>query len=235
MSLSRAFNAAAEILMNALHLPFMTVLVEFSELEIYITNFPRDVTIGSTTYVGTHATDDEFALKVKGISENLKFEAPSATIDISSLEGVWQARFLNDTIRDNLVTIKIAYVDTTDGSVKESGWSVTFRCDMDSADEDVVSLRLASGDAAKGEEYPKNTNQDYACQNVLSRGRCYYRQAPGAAVSLLTCDHGYDTPNGCKTHFPDITHPITGDTIPQPKPFNGNISHIDRDFILRGP
>ncbi len=228
----RAFTSAIQTIFAALQLPMMSVIVSIPDLSLHLTNLPRSVTVDGQVYTGAKAGAEQWTLVAKGLGENLKFEGTSAVLEINSLLGAMQTRMINDNFRGVNVTISVIYMSGL--TAIASGWATTWRCDVDTGDEDQVTIRLASSDATTGEEYPRNTNQDYACPYTLSLGYCTFRWSsalPGVAVK---CDHGYDTPNGCKIHHPDIIDPLTLLTIPQSKPFGGRISHIDEGLLLVG-
>lgn len=229
----RPFISAVKTLLDALNLPMLRVCLTFRDLGITITNSPKDIVLDGVTYSGAQATANDWSFTLHGLSENLKFETPTATLRIDGLDGLQQSRFLLDQFRGDRVTVRIVYVDSN-WDWQDLGWVTTFDVDVDQADGTGVTLRLSSSDVATGEEVPRRTTGEYGCQHILSQGYCIFRWGSHRPVALKLCDHGYDSDNGCKAHFPDVVDPLTGTTIPQAKPYGGFLGGLDQQLVLGG-
>jgi len=220
-------------LLNLLKVPSLAVLVEFNTLGVRLVNIPAGLTFGGKTYTAA-------VLKCDGFGENLLWEAPSATLEIASLDGTQQARFLNDSFRGDTVTLTVLYA--SGGSWLSTGWSSTYTADAETCSANSVVIRLASMDAVQGTEVPRRTTQEHGCQHDFMRGGCHFRWYTGLSIALKECDKGYDTPNGCKAHFPDLGlatgrpwEPTSaGARIAQPKPYGGFLGAVDHRLVLGG-
>lgn len=208
--------------------------MEFNALGLRLTNWPRNLTFNNKTYTGARATANKFILKAEGLSENLKFEAPSAVIDIKSLNGWAQKHFFKDEFRGDTVTITLLY--HSGNSFLETGWVTTFACDAEEVNADEVRIRLSSIDAVTGTEVPRRTTQEEGCQNDFqvfdAFGGCTFIWIEGIhAAALRTCSKIYDGENGCIDHFPDVVDPVTGLTVSRPKPYGAFLGSVDHRLV----
>lgn len=228
--MSRGLSTTVKALLSAFRLPRMVILVEFNTLGLRLTNWPRSITINSKTYTGARASANKFVLRASGLGENLDFEAPSAVLEIHSLNGWAQAYFFSDSFRGDTVTISLLYI--SGNSFLETGWTTTYACDAEEVTADVVKIRLASIDAVAGVEAPQRMTQEEGCQFDFQVGGCTFRFVQGVhAAALAKCSKSYDGPNGCKDHFPDVTDPDTGTAIPRPKPYGAFLGSIDHRLV----
>lgn len=240
--MARTFTTLVKSLLAATGVPALIIGVEFRDLGLKLTNWPRDFTADGRTYTGGRG-DHPFTLELDGLSESLEWDAPTAVLKIESLDGYFTSLFFSDSFREDQVTVRVFYLDGSTPTA--TGWVSTYTCDMDEADAQHVSLRLAAADAVLGTEIPRRTTQEGGCQHDFQRGMCSYRWAAGASTALKRCDHGYDTPNGCKAHFPDLclehqtawnasVCPGLGHTrVVQPKPYGGFLGSVDQTIVRR--
>ena len=222
----KSFSAALQALLAAAGAdtePDMALLVSLPTLSLRYTNKPYDITYGGSTYTS-------LVMVAEGISENFLTEAPAARLKLASLDGTQQGRFFLDRFRGT--TVATTVVAWSSGAWAEVD-ARTWMCDADQTDSTEVTIRLSSSDAVEGTEVPRRATQEAGCQRDLSIGACPYRGV------LTTCDKGFNTPNGCDAHFPDLcletgrafttADASAGRTrIVQPKPygaFRGGLSH----------
>lgn len=229
--MSRGLLTLAKTALSMRGLPPLLVAVSIPGIPLYLTNWVKSLTIGSQVFTG--AGPGKFVLSIDGLGENTKFEAPAASLQIKETAGTWHGYFWNNTLRGKRVTIAIYYFDTS-GTLTATGYTATYVIDADQVDFEGVTMRLAAADAVTGTEYPKRTTQRHACEHAFMGPECGYRHPAGASSTLLTCDHGYNTPNGCVQHWPDLIDPVSGDAIIQPKPFSGPRSGLDHALVLGG-
>jgi len=218
--MSRTLAAGVEAILAAFGIEGVIVAASFATSGINVTNAPRDVTVGTTTYTGVGSR----GLAAAGIGESLLAEVPQGDLTISSIAFGYHANVFADLLRGDKVTIKLLY--SAGGAWAVTGWSSTYTVDTDGASPDAVQVRLVSADAAIGTALPRRTTHEYGCQHNYKRGGCPYRGA------LPTCDKGYDTPNGCAVHFPVLTTSFS-QTVPQSKPYGALIGHMDRTLVQR--
>jgi len=231
---SRGLSTAVLSLLDAFSLPRMIVLFEFETLGLRITNFPRSLTFENDVYTGGKAAADEFTVKALGMSENLNFEAPSAVIEIGSVNGWAQALFFADSFREDTCIVTLLY--STGSGFLSTGWRTRFKCDAEECNAANVRIRLGSLDAATGTEVPRRTTQSEGCQWRFQQSDpiagCTFRFDPSVHVAALaTCDRTYDGANGCGKHFPDITDPRTGDERPRVKPYGAFLGSLDHRLV----
>ena len=235
--MSRGLETAVKALLSALNLPMMAVAIEFETLNLRITNWPKDITIGGKTYVGAKASSDEFTVKGEGFGENLRLEAPTAVIEIGSMNGWAQAHFFNDAFREDTCVVTLLYV--SGASFVTTGWTTRYKCDAEEVDADKVRIRLGSLDAVSGTELPRRTTQSDGCQwkfqfsDAIAGCTFRYNSAVHKAI-LAACSRTFDGPNGCTDHFPDIIGPVSGVVEPRPKPYGGFIGSIDHRLVGGG-
>lgn len=232
--MSRGLSSAVKALLGAARIPTITLLFEFHTLDLRLTNWPRNITHDGKVYTGAQATADRFAVNVEGLGENLKFEVPSSVVEFVSKNGWAQNHFFSDSFREDTVTITLLYVSGT--SHVATGWETTYKCDAEEINADRVRIRLGSLDAVTGSETPRRTTQTEGCQwkfqESNDEGGCPFRWVAGVhAVALKTCDRTYDGPNGCAKHFPDVTDPVTGQTIERPKPYGAFPGSVDHRLV----
>lgn len=227
----RGFSTAVKSLLDALKVPRLPVLIEIPSLSLKITNYATSLTFDGVVYQGSKNGTHKFTLAMEGLGENIDFQAPSAVIKIGCLDGYFQAMSYQDQLRDVEIIAQIVYIDTNH-VVTALPWSTTFRGDADTANANEVVVRLASIDAVQGSEIPKRTTQETGCEFLFMGPDCGYRWFVGRDTKLRTCDHGYDTSNGCKEHWGDVRDPATNQLVPQPKPYSGYIGGIDHRLVL---
>lgn len=235
--MSRGLETAVKLLLNALALPSMVVTFEFETQGLRLTNWPRTITVGGKTYTGAKASADEFVITGKGFGENLRFEAVTAVIEIASLNGWAQAKFFNDVFREDTCVVTILYVSGS--SFVSTGWATRYKCDAEECSADKVNIRLGSLDAVTGTEAPRRTTQADGCQSTFQvsdeTGGCPFRwSATAHSAALATCDRTYDGPNGCVAHFPPLTDPVTGQSVPRLKPYGGFLGAVDHRLVRAG-
>lgn len=239
--MSRGLTNAVKVLFSALDIPNVVVLVEFETLGLRLTNWPKDITFENAVYSGSGRTTDPFSLAAEGLGENLNFESPQAVLTVASVDGWFQAHSLNDELRGDVCVITILYA-TAAGDFLASGWTTRFACDAEEGNEDEVRVRLSSLDVVSGIESPRRTVQTQGCQwnfqESDSISGCTFRYdstffqgAPIHPARLQECDRTLDGPKGCIEHFPDITDPVTGDTVPRVKPFGAFAGNIDHRLV----
>lgn len=237
--MSRGITSTVMAFLSALRLPRLPVLVEFPDLGIRITNWPKDLTISGKVYTGSSGTH-KFTVKIDGLGESLEFVAPSAVIEIGNLDGYFGAMSFDDLFRGTSVTITILYVSGS--TFLSTGWTTTYHADADEVNADVVKLRLTSADAVLGTLLPRRTTQEAGCQFKFGQGGCPFRWSSFFGTKLKTCDHGYNSSNGCKEHFPDLclesqvtwvsSDLALGRTrIVQPKPYGAFPGPIDHSIV----
>lgn len=204
----KAFDSGVQLILNALGQPTFCVLVEFEAGWRY-TSWPSTITYGGDSYTSAVMT-------VRGLGDNYAAEAPAAALEVGSLDLTQQARFLSDSFRGTDATVTVLYLAS--GTWTATGYEVTYTCDADQVDADKIMIRLASTDAVQGTDAPRRATQEAGCPFDYRRGGCAYR---GKSTS---CDKGYDTTNGCRAHFPNLT--IGGATVIQPKPYGGFLGGV---------
>lgn len=220
--------ALAKTALGMQGLPPLVLLIEFPTLDVRFSSTAKNVTWDSKVWAGTKSSR---TLHLDGVGMNLDFESPVAELKIGSIDGEQQTRFFNDSFRGEPVVLRLMYYDTT-GTLLETGLQSTYTVDVDRCLEPSVSLRLGSTDAVQGTEAPRRSTQRDGCQNDFMQDECTFK--PSAALPAVVnegCDKGFDTPNGCLPHFPNITHPTTGDSIPQYKPYGGILGKISHKLV----
>lgn len=229
----RGLETAALAVLQALGVPRLPVVLEFGN-GLRLASTARSITIGSKTYTGAKATSNHHTISVDGMGESLNFDAPAAIVEIGSLDGWAQGRFFADDFRGDTCTVTVLYA--SGNTFLPSGLAMTFKCDADQVDADTLRIRLASNDAVNGTEAPRRTSQSSGCQFELgvsdAEGGCPFRWTQGVhATALKTCSRTYDGANGCKAHFPNITDPVTGESIPRPKPYGAFLGTVDHRLV----
>jgi phage-related protein len=219
----RSFSALIQAAVSVLQSPKFALLVQFHGLGLYVTNHRSAISYGGQSY-------DPASVILAGASENYVAEAPAAALTIQDLDGAWRGRFHLDSLRDEVVTLRILY--DSSGTWTDTTWSMTIACDSDSADDKQVILRLASIDSVEGTEVPRRTTQEAGCQHDFQGPLCPFVWRSGMSAALKECDKSYDGPLGCKAHFPDVTE--AGFTFVIPKPFGGFLGGISHRLVLRG-
>lgn len=200
----RSVATALQTALGLLAEPTILVLVEMSTGERW------------TSHHKSHAWDSEtwtaVGIEVTGLRESLNAEAPRADLRILSMDASLQASIASDSYRGE--TARIRFIRTDDiGTDTAPLWDTTYTVDTDGSDENELRLLLSSSDAVQGTEVPRISTREAGCQRVFKVGGCSYRGA------LTSCDKTLHGPNGCIAHFPDLTDPVTGDTIPQHYPY----------------
>lgn len=235
--MSRGMDQALLTLLSALKLPRIVLLFEFHDNDLRLTNWPRDIDHGGKTYTGTTTTANKFNIKAEGLGENLGYEAPTAVVQIDSVNAWAQGKFFRDEFREDRCTITLLYI--SGNSFLSSGWETTYRCDAEEIDANKVRIRLGSLDAVTGTESPRRTTQSEGCQWHFQQsdedGGCTFRWMVNYhSPALRTCDRTYDGPNGCRAHFPDVVDPVTGQTVSRMKPYGGFLGSVDHRLVRVG-
>jgi len=231
----RTLASGVQALLEAQRIPRFVTLVEFVDLELYLTSYPRSVTLGTKTYEGGKASatrGDHFNLVVEGIGENLDFEAPAAVLRLASSNARFQGHFFNDEFREDQAIITLLYQSDAN-TLMDMGWTSTYTVDADSCDHEGVVLRLGTSDMVQGTTTPKRSTLEFGCQRDFKLGGCHFRASPGLSTALNTkCDKTYDGTLGCKNHFPPVTHHLDPTvSYQQPKPYSGFLGGVDHRLV----
>lgn len=212
----RSVGTTVQTALGLLQETAIVVLVEFGKGERY-TSWHRNVTWNSQTWTAVGIDGTSFR-------ESLDGSAPRAELRLLSLAAARQAEMVADYYRGDTCRVRLIRAEDI-GTATDPAWDTTYTVDTDGTDGDELRLVLSSSDAVQGTEVPRISTREVGCQRTFKRGGCPYRG------SLTSCDKSLHGENGCIAHFPDLTDPDTGGTIPQHYPYLAFPGRVGRSLV----